>query len=121
MKTERWVPTKVNFMLSDDSWVLFEQGQYDARDMMSDVIRPQWNRTDEYCIRIVPSDKHNSSDADFAAYVNKDWANKIWYNLSKNKYNNSEILKDAFRYEGKKVGTYETCNNIVKERVTLGL
>ena len=120
-RTERWVSANVDFILSDSTWIHFQQGQYDSRDMMSDVVRPQWNRSGEYRICIIPSDKTNNSDADFVAYVDTDWANKIYYNLKNDRYNGIESLKDAFRYEGKKMGTYETCNNMIKEMVRLGL
>lgn len=119
--TERWVGTYIQYKFEDGSWVNFMRGTYDDRDIMSDCVRPQWNGSGEYLVELIPKEYHNNSDADFVAKVNKEWANKIYYNLTHKVFKTMKDFKAALRSEGHKAGTYEKCYNIIKERVTLGL
>ena len=119
MSTEKWVSANVDFILNDDTWVHFEKGIYDSRDEMSDVVRPIWDNSGEYRVLIIPAEDRVSFNAKFIAYTDKNWANKIYFNLKRELFSSAEDLKKAFRYEGKKANTYEKCYNIVEEIVKL--
>lgn len=119
--TERWSGTNIQHQFEDGSWVNFMRGTYDDRDIMSDCVRPQWNGSGEYLVELIPAGYHNNSDADFVATVNKEWANKIYYNLSHGIIKTMNDFKAALRNEGRKSGTYKKRYNIIKESVELGL
>lgn len=124
--TEKWVPAYTKnknhsdrYSFKDGSWAYFMRGVYDSRDIMSDCVRPSWDLSGEYMICLVPADKIHGSDNDFTAYVDKNWANRIVYNLQQGRFNTLEELKKALRAEGKKQGTYRQTYGICKETVTL--
>lgn len=119
--TEKWVNTYVQYQFKDGSWVNFAKGLYDSTNIMSDCVRPSWDKSGEYRIELVPSGKRTNWDADFVVITNKDWANKIYYNLTHSIFDTMEAFKETLRYEGKKAGTYERRYNIIKESVRLGL
>lgn len=125
MTTEKWIPTyskngsSTQYEFTDGSWVCFMKGIYDDRDIMSDCVKPSWSSSGEFLVELIPSGYRHNSDADFKAYVNKDWANTIFYNLTHGRFNTMRDLKEALRLEGKKVDKYiRICGH---ESVRLGL
>lgn len=124
--TEKWVSAYTKngkhsdqHQFKDGSWVYFMRGVYDGRDIMSDCVRPSWESSGEYMICLVPAGKRHGSDHDFVVYTDKEWANRIVYNLQQGRFQTIEELKKALRAEGKKQGTYEKTYGICKERVVL--
>lgn len=124
--TEKWVRAYTKnrnhsdqHRFEDGSWVYFMKGIYDSRDIMSDCVRPSWESSGEYMLCLVPAGEWNGTNHDFTAYVDKDWANRIVYNLQHGAFATVEALKAALRKEGEKQGTYEKTYGICKEIVTL--
>lgn len=101
MTTERWVNTHQQDHLKDGSWVNYVVGQYDARDIMSDCVKPDWTRSGEVAIEIIPAGKNHSSDWDFKFTTDKDTGNRIAYSIRQGKFSTCEELKTALRQLGK--------------------
>lgn len=108
MRTERWVNTYQQDHLKDGSWVNYVVGQYDARDIMSDCVRPDWTRSGEVAIELIPAGKTFSTDWDFKFVTDKDTGNLIAYNIRQNKFSSLEELKTALRQLGKKMKASHT-------------
>ncbi len=126
MTTERWISAYTKnknhsdqYLFQDGSWTYFMRGVYDGRDIMSDCVKPSWESSGEYMICLVPANRRHSSDHDFAVYTDKNWANRIVYNLQQGRFHTAEELKKALRAEGEKQGTYKKTYGICKETVTL--
>lgn len=107
MSDRKWVPAygkngrETAYSFGDGSWVCFYKEVEDTRDMMSDLVKPSWDKTGNYEVLLIPSDKIHSSDWDFKVQVNTSWANKIWYNLHQNNFKTMKEFKSALR----KIGT----------------
>ena len=105
MRTEKWSPAynkKGNnqHRLQDGSWVNYMKGLYDDRDLMSDCVRPSWSCSGEYRIEIMPATARHNSDAVFVVITNKEWGNKIAYNINADMFKCLEDLIEALRKLG---------------------
>lgn len=107
------------YRFEDGSWAYFMKEVEDTRDIMSDCVRPSWGATGNYEIGLVPAGERHGSDHDFLITCDKDWANRIVYNLQHGKFHTAEELKKAVRAIGEQRGTYRKCYGICKEVVTL--
>ena len=121
MMTEKWIPTRNHSQahLQDGSWVNYMVGVYDGRDIMSDCVKPSWERSGEFLIEVIPDGKRSNSDWDFQVRTNKEWGNRIAYTIQQGKFRTAAELKDALRKLGKKYNTYVSISG--KESVRLGL
>ena len=106
--TERWVQStkRGSFRLPDGSWGVYMIGLYDSRDIMSDCVKPIWERSGEYQIEIMKPNTHDNSEWEFKVVTNKEWGNKIAYNIQQGRFKNIYELEEALRTLGKSKGKY---------------
>lgn len=98
VRTERWIPTYKEDYLKDGTWVNYMIGVYDGHDIMSDCVKPSWERSGEYMIEIIEPGKRHNCDACFVIHSqNKDWANRIASNIKHGRFSTLEELLQALR------------------------
>lgn len=121
MMTEKWIPTRSHSQahLQDGSWINYMVGVYDGRDIMSDCVKPSWERSGEFLIEVIPAGKRHNSDWDFQVRASKEWGNRIAYNIQQGRFKTMLELTEALRKLGKSQGTYvKICGH---ESVVIGL
>lgn len=97
-RTEKFVSIYQQDHLPDGSWVNYQVGVYDARDIMSDCVKPDWTRSGEYIIQIMKPGTRYSSRHCFEVITNdKNWGNRIAYNIRHGKFSCLEELLQALR------------------------
>lgn len=98
VSTDRWIYTNKQDSLTDGSWVSYMVGVYDGRDMMNDSVKPIWDRSGEYMIRIMAPFVRYDCDSCFVVITrNRYWANRISSNIKHGRFSNLEELLEALR------------------------
>ena len=98
VSTDRWIYTNKQDSLTDGSWVSYMVGVYDGRDMMSDSVKPVWERSGEYMIRIMAPSVRYDCDSCFVVITrNRYWANRISSNIKHGRFSNLDELLGALR------------------------
>lgn len=96
--TERWIYTNKQDSLADGSWVSYMVGVYDCRDMMSDSVKPIWEKSGECMIRIMAPNVRYDCDSCFVVITrNRYWANRISSNIKNGRFSNLTDLVEALR------------------------
>lgn len=100
--------------LKNGGWVCYMAEYADERDIMSDVVRPQWGKTGRYEIYVMKPGKHNSSDASIQIAVDSKAGNWIAHLIRKGIMSSYQELAQYLENFCKKVGTYRKGYNIVE-------
>lgn len=114
-RTEKWVQvyfkqgskTLSEMKMGDGGWVLYYRGVYDSRDIMSDCVRPSWDSSGEYEIKIMAPGNDDSYFADMVVTCNKEYGNKIAYNINNKRfYNTYKLMREIKKLAKAEGGEY---------------